>query len=230
MGTVKTTKPTRAQRAAQTRRRMIQAATHEFVSRGYAATTMNDIAARADVAVQTLYYSFRTKALLLREAMETAALGANAPAPITERPWMAEIIGGASAQRILALTAEHGTDVYHRAAPLWPAVRAASLTDPTIDEYWRDVRRARRDGMRQIVAKVAEHSALRTGLSEDKATDLVDTLAGHDTFQGLVLEAGWRITEFKAWLFETLVQQLLGPVPLERSAAEGLSFEQSLHH
>jgi AcrR family transcriptional regulator len=52
------TPPTRRERARRTRQRIIQAAQELRVERGYAGTTMADIAAWANVAVQTLYFSF----------------------------------------------------------------------------------------------------------------------------------------------------------------------------
>ncbi|MFZ1283261.1 MAG: helix-turn-helix domain-containing protein, partial [Propionicimonas sp.] len=58
-------KPTRAERARHTRRRMLETARELFIIDGYAATTMERIADRAGVAVQTLYYTFRTKGQLL---------------------------------------------------------------------------------------------------------------------------------------------------------------------
>src|SRR5687767_15454664 len=63
------------QRALVTRRRMLRAAYELFCERGYAATTMNLIAERASVAVQTLYFTFHTKAAILEEAVGAAVLG-----------------------------------------------------------------------------------------------------------------------------------------------------------
>ncbi|MDQ1643731.1 MAG: hypothetical protein QOJ90_3082, partial [Actinomycetota bacterium] len=49
---------------------MLDSAHELFVSEGYATTTMERIAAEAGVAIQTLYYTFRTKGQLLREVIE----------------------------------------------------------------------------------------------------------------------------------------------------------------
>ena len=73
---------TRADRARQTRRRMLDRARELFVTEGYAATTMERIADEAGVAVQTLYYTFRTKGQLLREVIEVTAAGEE-----TRLPW-----------------------------------------------------------------------------------------------------------------------------------------------
>lgn len=225
MPNVKLSKPTRASRALETRMRMLDAARTEFGSHGYSATTMSEIADRAGVAVQTLYYTFRTKGLLLREVMEAAAGGDADPGPISDRRWLAEILSSSNPQRILALSAELASAVYERAAPLWPAIRAAALTDPGVDRYWREVGDSRRLGMGRVVRKIAVSGALRPGLSPETATDLMYTLAGHSTFQSLVIDARWSAADYKAWLFTTLVQQLLGPVDIDRDAVSGLSFE-----
>ena len=60
-----------------------------------------------------------------------------------------------------------------------------------------------------MVARLTELGALRDGLDPDRATDLVVVLFGHDVFRSLVSEAGWNVPAYKAWLFTTLVQQLL---------------------
>lgn len=37
------------------------------------------------------------------------------------------------------LAVEHGTDIFERAAPLWPAIHAAAAADPTVGAYWTRV-------------------------------------------------------------------------------------------
>lgn len=226
---VKSARPTRAERALETRRRMLDSAKAEILAHGYAASTMSAIADRAGVAVQTLYYTFRTKGMLLREVMETTAGGGSDPGPISHRRWLEEIMSSATPQRSLALSAELGGTVYEHAAPLWPAIRAAALTDPEVDRYWHEVADSRRKGMERMVDAIAASGVLRAGLTPRRATDLVDALAGHDTFQSLVIDAKWTLGEYKSWLFATLVCQLLGPVGIDPEAIAGLSFEHLTH-
>lgn len=54
---------------------MLRAAYDAFCERGYAASTMDMIAERAGVAVQTLYFTFHTKGAILEEAFGAAILG-----------------------------------------------------------------------------------------------------------------------------------------------------------
>lgn len=223
MAPVKSGKPSRSDRARQTRRRMLDGARELFVTQGYAATTMERIADEAGVAVQTLYYSFRTKGQLLCEVVEVAAAGDEATAPAAQRAWMQQMLSATSGQRILALGVEHGADIFVRAAPLWPAVTAAA-GDPHVDQYWQDVAAKRRAGQGRMVARLADLGAMRDGLDPGRATDLVVTLFGHDVFRSLVGEAGWSVTEYKAWLFTTLVQQLLQRPRLTPTTFSDLSY------
>lgn len=207
---------------------MLDRARELFVTVGYAATTMEQIASEAEVAVQTLYYTFRTKGQLLREVVETTAAGQDHPPPVAERPWMVQLLSADSGARVLALAVEHGVDIYERVAPLWPAVIAAAAVDPELDRYWQGVTAGRRAGQRRIVARLAELGALRHDLDVNRATDLVVVLFGHDVYRGLVRDAGWTVVAYKAWLFTTLVQQLLQRPRLARGAYSDLSFAASV--
>ncbi len=202
---------------------MIDSARELFVTQGYAATTMDQIAVGAGVAVQTVYYTFKTKGALLAEVVEVTAAGEDDPVPVFQRPWWQEMMRSTSPQRVLAIVVEYGTAIYERVAGLWPAVGAASAADPQVEEYWRGVTAGRRAGQLAMVMRCAELGGLRPDLGVDRATDLVVALVGHDVYRGLVVEAGWPVREYKAWLFATLTQQLLGRKPDAR-ATRGMSF------
>lgn len=202
---------------------MLDSARELFVSEGYAATTMERIAAEAGVAVQTLYYSFQTKGQLLCEVVEVTAAGDDEALPVAQRPWMQEMLTATSAQRILALGVEHGTDIFERAAPLWPVV-AAATADPHVERYWRGVAAGRRAGQGRMVARIDQLGRLREGLEADRATDLVAVLFGHDVYRSLVVEAGWSVPAYKAWLFPTLVHQVLQRPRLAPNSFADLSY------
>jgi AcrR family transcriptional regulator len=207
---------------------MLDRARELFVAEGYAATTMEHIADEAGVAIQTLYYTFRTKGQLLRELIEITAAGEEDGVPVAQRAWTQDMLTATSPQRVLALGVEHGTDIFERAAPLWPAVAAAAATDLDVDYYWRGVAANRRTGQSRMVARLSELGALRHGLDPDRATDIVVVLFGHDVFHSLVSEAGWSVTAYKAWLFTTLVQQLLQQRRLSPTAISNLSYASLL--
>src|ERR1700688_229829 len=62
----------RAERAAERRQAIIDAALDEFVARGFAATRLDDVAKRAGVAKGTIYLHFTDKEALFQELIRTA--------------------------------------------------------------------------------------------------------------------------------------------------------------
>src|SRR6476620_7933177 len=62
----------RAERAAERREAIIEAAMDEFIARGFAATRLDDVAKRAGVAKGTIYLHFKDKEALFQELIRTA--------------------------------------------------------------------------------------------------------------------------------------------------------------
>jgi len=172
--------------------------------------------------VQTVYYIFGTKGRLLCDAMEFAAAGAHDPTPVQQRAWMSEALASQSAARSLALAIENGAEIYQRAAPLWPAVNAAAVSDTAVAEYWEGVAAGRRAGMRRLVEHLSELGDLRDGLDVDRATAILFAVNSHAVFQSLVVESDWSLLRFKGWLYTTLSEQLLAAPDSDPAALEGL--------
>jgi TetR/AcrR family transcriptional regulator, regulator of autoinduction and epiphytic fitness len=215
----------RAERARDTRLRILASARVLFVERGYPTTTMSDIASAAGVAVQTVYYSFKTKSLLLRDVVELAGAGRPDEPPVPDRQWMREVLAQSSGDRALALAVEHGVDIYARTAPLWPALYAAAVTDPDVETYFRSLAANRRAGMLQLVRRLQEIGYLRSEFPADRAADIVFTLFSHETYLALTRDADWSVEQYKAWLWRTLVTQLSDADASATDAVRGLSFE-----
>ncbi|MGJ4950723.1 TetR/AcrR family transcriptional regulator [Bradyrhizobium sp. HKCCYLS20291] len=62
----------RADRAAERRAAIVQAAMDEFIARGFAATRLDDVAKRAGVAKGTIYLHFKDKESMFEELIRTA--------------------------------------------------------------------------------------------------------------------------------------------------------------
>jgi AcrR family transcriptional regulator len=74
----------RAERAAERRAAIVEAALEEFIARGFAATRLDDVARRAGVAKGTIYLHFRDKESMFEELISTAIvplLGRLVPPP-----------------------------------------------------------------------------------------------------------------------------------------------------
>src|SRR5687767_1326387 len=112
---------------------MLHAAYRLFCQRGYPATTMDAIAAEAEVAVQTLYFTFHTKGAILGEVLGAAIIGFDAWMGPRDTPpqhdWWPRFEAEPDARRALALFVESGTESMARVAPLVAAMVGAG-SDP----------------------------------------------------------------------------------------------------
>jgi len=140
MSPVKTSpalKPTRRDRARATRLGITKAAYALFCERGYAGTTMVDIAEAAGVAVQTVYFAFHTKSELLSRTYDFAVLGEDEPLPPEQQPWYSKMTAEPDVRTALRYMVEGVGAILTRATPLegwWAGGRAPILVvQPTAD-------------------------------------------------------------------------------------------------
>ena len=210
MNDVKRQRVPRRERTLRTRLRIARAATELFATAGYAATTIEAVAQRAGVAVQTVYFVFHTKARLLVEAVQIAGGGDEGVADVMARSWIQDVIAAPDGPRRLALAIEHGSLIYQRLGPLWPAILAA-LGEPEVREAWERIVRGRREGMRRIIDLMASRHELRAGLDPAFAADVLFGLHRHELYLAFTAEAGWTFDRYRAWTYATLCQQLLPP-------------------
>jgi AcrR family transcriptional regulator len=65
----------------------LEAARDLFVDHGYGATNLQDVAERAGVAVQTIYFVFGNKRSVLKELVDMTIAGDDEPVATMSRPW-----------------------------------------------------------------------------------------------------------------------------------------------
>ena len=206
--------PTRRERARRTRERMIRAAQELLVERGYAGTTMADIAARANVAVQTLYFSFHTKPELLSACFEAAVFGDDSPAPPPEQGWHRRMLDATTGPAALRHFAKGNTDIVRRVVGLDEVVRSA-VYEPELGEVQQRHERLRREGYGRVVEHLDQKFGLLAVLDRDTATDLLLSFGSPSHYRTLVIDCGWSHEHYVDWLAGTLAQQLLRD-PAER--------------
>src|SRR6476660_8413579 len=108
----------RSRQARETRARVLRAATDRFLEVGYAATTIRAVASASGVSVPTVELLFRTKAQLLKDAIDVAIAGDGAPIPMLEREWAASAQQAADAVTFIAIFAHALKDAATRSAGL----------------------------------------------------------------------------------------------------------------
>jgi AcrR family transcriptional regulator len=202
-------RPSRAEQARATRRRIVAAAAEQFVARGYGATLLDQVAEQAGVAVQTVYFHFGNKRTLLKHVMDVAAVGDDEPVPLLERPWVAEIQEEADPRRIIALWLANGREVLHRVAPLMRVMRGATGTDPELAAQWETNQQQTRTAHGMLAGLLAARGALRPGLDTGQARDIAFTLTNVETYLQFTDVCGWTPDEWQERTAAILTAALL---------------------
>lgn len=199
----------RTEQARATRRRIIGCARELFLQQGYAATTLDQIAARAGVAVQTVYFHFGNKRTVLKEVMDVLAVGDDAPVPLLERPWVQRVRDESDARRALGIWLRNSRVIFGRVAPMLSVVRDAAGADPEMAEQWRANQRERYIAHRALAEILAAKKALRPGLTVQNAADVIFTLLSPEVYLLLTMERGWSPGRWQRWLTGTIAQAVL---------------------
>jgi TetR/AcrR family transcriptional regulator of autoinduction and epiphytic fitness len=206
---VKTPLGRRARKALETRRRVLDAAEELFTRTGYAATTMTAIADQADVAVQTLYAVFGNKRTILTGLIDARVIGDDHAGSLPDREdWQAMEREG-DPYRQLALFAAIATRIGSRSAAITEVMAAAAGADAEIAAIYQQQRQDRYKDERRIARSLARSGALRQGLSEAQAADIIWAIANARTYRALVGERRWTTDQYERWLKHLLACQLL---------------------
>mgnify|MGYP003526294721 CR=1 FL=1 len=75
----------RAERTQASKRAVVEAAHGLFLARGFAYTTVDAISAASRIPIATAYRLFKTKTAILKQVIDTAVVGDDAPVPLGDR-------------------------------------------------------------------------------------------------------------------------------------------------
>lgn len=186
---------------------ILNAARELFTTRGYAATTMTDIAARADVALDTVYAAVGRKPALFLELVETALSGTDRAVPARERAYVQAMRAEPDAGRKLEIYARAIGDIHCRMAPLLRVAQTAA--HPEVREAWQDIAHRRAANMRELAQDLADTGQLRPDLDVDEIADVVWATNSPEFYCLLVEDRGWPAERFTTWLADTWRRLLL---------------------
>ncbi len=181
----------RAERSRQTRARIIGAARELFVEHGYGATNLQEVADRAGVAVQTIYFVFRNKRTLFKDVVDTTIAGDTEPVATMDRAWFRDACAAPTAAEQLRAHV-HGTrQILDRVARITPLIAAASATDPEIAALWADGPDPRYTVQHAAAQALVGKPDARPGLTAARAADLLFGLLSPQLYLVFVQERGW---------------------------------------
>jgi AcrR family transcriptional regulator len=199
----------RAQQARATRRRIIDGARELFFRDGYAVTTLDQIAANAGVAVQTVYFHFGNKRTVLKEIMDVLSVGDDEPVPMLDRDWIRQVRDEPDGREALKIWLHNARAIFTRVAPLMKIVRDAAGADPEMAAQWETNQAQRFVAHRFLAEQLAGKNALRPGLSVEEAADIIFTLVSPEVYELTTLVRGWPPTRWERWITDTLAQTIL---------------------
>lgn len=198
-----------AEKARQTRQRVLTAAEELFIEHGYGVTTLQEVADRAGVSVQTIYFTFRNKRTLLKELADVAVAGDDEPVPTMERAWFTAAMAAPTAAAQLRAHVDGAVAVCARSAPVFEVLRTAAAQESELDELWRQGN-VKRHMVQQAAAKaLLGKPGARSGVEPERAADLLYAMLSPELYLVLVRDRGWSTDDYADWAYDSLRAQLL---------------------
>ena len=176
---------------------MIEAATELFTSFGYAGTTMESVAAGSGMSVQSVYFTFHSKANLLQAALDRAAPAV--PSVVEPDPEVA----------VVRLVEQACVELASNAG-LALAAAAAAPGDEAAREV-HDHHEARRSRVAaELVHQLRGRRPLAPGVTARRAADVVFGLLSPQLYSLMVTGRGWTAKRYAAWAADAIGRALWG--------------------
>ena len=206
----------RAERSRRTREKVIQAARELFIAQGYGATSLQEVADRAGVAVQTVYFVFGNKRTLFKDVVDTSIAGDAEPVATMDREWFRAACAAPTAADQLRAHVRGTCEILGRIAPVMPLIAAAAATDPQIAAQWPDGPDPRYTVQHAAAQALVGKPGVRPGVSVAMAADLLFALLSPQLYLLFVQDRGWSPDAWEEWACSTLTAQLCtGPAAAE---------------
>lgn len=184
-----------------------------FLDRGYGATTIEAICDRADVPPATVYRLFSSKHGILKALLDVSIAGDHADVPMASRPLVQTLTDHPQPSEQLTGFVHLVAQINDRIAPLYRILVSAAAADPAAGALLDELTQQRQQGQRTISRSLARAGALRSGLRERDAADLIHALLSPELYQLLVVDRSWSTERYERWLVGILLDQLLRPEP-----------------
>jgi AcrR family transcriptional regulator len=188
--------PVRAARAQHTRAHVVATAGRLFADRGYAGTSMRQIAAEAGVSLETVTQTGRKPQLLLAAFRDGFA---GDPDAVN----LDALVGPAGLDDLPAALSRLASGV-RRSLPIWRAFTTAAAADPAVAAVRAELAVARR-------AEIAERlvaAGLAGGGAIGRLADAIGLIMSHEAYDHLTAVCGWAHEEYVAWAVVAVPAQL----------------------
>lgn len=199
----------REESAQRTRQTIVAAARRLFLSDGYLATSLADVALEAGVARPTVFAVFGSKPALLKQVLDEALAGDDEPVPVAQRPWFQPVLQATTTAGLLDAYATVCVLIAQRAAGLFETVRRAADDSTDVAELWQTAKTNRRAGAKMVVDRLIQLGPLAPDCTAAQAVDLIWLLNDPAHYATLVEESGWPVPRYQQWLAATMQRAVL---------------------
>jgi AcrR family transcriptional regulator len=193
----------RADAAAHSRSRVIEAARTLFAGRGFEAVTIADIAEKAGVSASGIYANFKSKEGVLHALMEQALFGSR------YRAALAHLAEETDPVKQVISTAKIARAVYEGESEEIGLIRGVSALSPALKALEQSFENLRFELQAARVENLFAAGAVREGLSIEEARRVLWMYSSREIYRLLVQEGGWTPDRYEAWLSQTLADALV---------------------
>ena len=195
--------PRRREQARATREEIALAARRLFAERGWAATTVRDIARAARVSEPSVYNIYGGKAGIALALVDAVDLDADVPQQLAE-------LAAADGDPVGQLGAMVAFDrrLLERGGDVISVMREAGRVEPDLAAAYQEGRRRGRETRQRVISSWPAE-ALRDGIDLDTACDAYAAMCNIDTYRSLTEEQGWAPDRVQRWWHDSLVRLLL---------------------
>lgn len=199
--------PLREAQAAQTRARILAAASEMFGTHGYTGTSLAKIAERAGVSVETVKLA-GSKGSLLLAAFDQAFVGEELTGTIHESD-IGHALRALPPSEMLPQWVAFVSDANARVARLWPRVLDAAAGDADVAARLDRLQTSRTKDMRAAVAWLRDQGRVQSELPDDVLADSLSYLLAPEGYVRFVLECGWDVAAYRAWVVRAVERLIL---------------------
>lgn len=171
---------------------------------------MASISERAAVAVQTVYFVFRTKAELLGAAIDMAVMGRADPHRPEDQAWFVRSSEeGSIAAALTGFVAGCG-NILENAAALSEVTRAAAPSDAEVGRVYERREALRVEGYRAFVSTLVGSPGWPAEASAVQMCEVLLTMTGSTLYRSYRADRGWSHERTMEWLVRE-VPRLVAP-------------------
>ncbi len=156
----------------------------------------------------TVYRLFSSKVGILKELLDTSIAADDEPLGVQERPHVAALLAEPDPHKLLAGVAGVTTAINERTNDVYRVLVSAASSDPAAAELLDTINEQRGRGQSQIARSLARAGALRPGVRERDAADVIHALMSPEVYRLLVGDRAWKPERYRQWLTDALTQQL----------------------